>query len=193
MRSQLLIFIYGDMAQILGQVTLNEIKLFEVDVNPSQGLGTSGPLGSLAVLSSNGEVWKKYGSANTEWTPMQFGTHYQDNNVTAETSTTSTTDYASKLSLVTPSLPLGNYRLNYKMQWRASNNSRGIQIQLLRNNVEITNSITYTASNNATPTENNFINLLGISGVQTFALNFRVSGGNTIFSSNTSLVFWRTE
>lgn len=57
------------MANILGQLTLNETSLYEVDADPSINGGTFAKLGTLAVLkdSSIGRLFQKVGEADTEW------------------------------------------------------------------------------------------------------------------------------
>lgn len=55
------------MATILGTVTLDEIKLLEVDVNPGAGAGTPAPTGSLALTVTGQSIYKKFGAADTDW------------------------------------------------------------------------------------------------------------------------------
>lgn len=57
------------MANILGQLTLNETSLYEVDADPSINGGTFAKLGTLAILkdSSIGRLFQKVGEADTEW------------------------------------------------------------------------------------------------------------------------------
>ncbi len=57
------------MANILGQITLNEVFLYEVDADPAFGVGTPALLGTLAILKdgSIGRLFQKVGNADTEW------------------------------------------------------------------------------------------------------------------------------
>lgn len=54
---------------ITGQLTLNEILIVEVDVDPSTAGGISAPIGSFALLDDkvNGKFWLKSGAGNTAW------------------------------------------------------------------------------------------------------------------------------
>jgi hypothetical protein len=62
---------------ILGQLTLNEILLLEVDADPSTS-GVVAPIGSLAILddSVTGKLWVKSGAGDTTWSVVtrQSGT-----------------------------------------------------------------------------------------------------------------------
>jgi hypothetical protein len=63
------------MAVIKGIITLNEIDILEVDVNPASGAGTPAPRGSLASVSTSGSegFFQKIGPLDTDWTPIYFG------------------------------------------------------------------------------------------------------------------------
>lgn len=54
------------MANILGLLTVNHIKVLEVDGNPSTASGTSAPTGSVAIVT-DGTIWQKIGSLDTDW------------------------------------------------------------------------------------------------------------------------------
>lgn len=162
---------------------------------PASPVGLDFPVGTFYV-QNNGTgavIWRKWNTGVNDWvkaSPMDF---YQIQSAVSESSTTSTTTYATKLTLTTPALPLGDYRLNWRMKWRAANANRGIQIQVLRNAAEVSNAIRFSASVSDFPIESNFLPLSGISGVQTFNLNFRVGiGSTTIFSSDSYMEIWRT-
>lgn len=51
----------------VGQVTINEVGIFECDSNPSLSPGLAAPVGSLALLDGGSGIWQKYGPANTDW------------------------------------------------------------------------------------------------------------------------------
>lgn len=134
-------------------------------------------------------IWKQI-------TPLAiFGSQYTVESSIAETSTTSTTTYAVKVNLTTANLPAGDYRLNWSLQWRAANANRGIQIQVIRDTVQLANYIRFSASVNDNPPEAGFIILPAqTSGVKNYQLNFRVGiGATTIFVSNAFLELWRVK
>jgi hypothetical protein len=57
------------MANVLGQLTIGELQILEIDADPSIG-GLAAPLSSVAMLfgSGTGNVWVKTGTSNTAWT-----------------------------------------------------------------------------------------------------------------------------
>lgn len=57
------------MAAIIGTVTVNNKMVLEVDGNPSTGLGTVAPRGSMAMFDSGtlGQLWIKTGADDTAW------------------------------------------------------------------------------------------------------------------------------
>jgi hypothetical protein len=57
------------MANITGLITVNSKQVLEVDADPSAGLGTIAPIGSMAMYDSGtvGSLYIKTGSADTAW------------------------------------------------------------------------------------------------------------------------------
>ena len=180
------------MAVILGQITCNEIKLLEVDVDPSSGAGTASPVGSLAFVNSTGLTYKKFGTADVQWTPTIFGENFQTATSNAESANTSTTAYSSKLTMTTPSLPLGNYRLTWGFLFYHGTSGRQVQVSTLRNTVEALNQILFVNSSVSRDFREGDFQLDSISGVQTFDLQFRTVGNGTANISNAAFSIWRT-
>jgi hypothetical protein len=54
-----------------GRVTLNEIEILELDVNPNFGSGAPAPVGSLAIVDSTKSFWLKTNSSDLGW-ELQF-------------------------------------------------------------------------------------------------------------------------
>jgi len=54
------------MATVTGQIFLNTIAILEVDSNPTV-LGVEANLGSLAIETGSGNMWRKVGANNTDW------------------------------------------------------------------------------------------------------------------------------
>lgn len=128
---------------------------------------------------------------NGDLVPKSYILKYNAESV-AETSTTSTTTYLNKISLVTPALPLGDYIIHWSMKWRAANANRGIQLQIARNTAEIINHINFSGSVSDFPMIGGRKKQSGISGVQTVDMNFRVGiGATTIFVSEALLTIER--
>lgn len=179
------------MAAILGQLTCNEIKVLEVDGNPAAASGTVAPIGSLAVLQSTGQMWRKYASLDTEWTSIIYGSHYQYAESLGGTSNNSQTTYVSKVTLTTPSLPSGNYEVTLKSIYYHGTNGRQVQLSFLRNTVEFENYTLYVTSNQSRAVHYTKTLFTAISGVQTFDIQFRSVGNGTANLGNTSLSFRR--
>lgn len=112
-----------------------------------------------------------------------------------ETSTTSSTTYSVKLTLTTPSLLEGNYRLGWVLKWRAANANRGIQLRIRQDSTTIKEYILFTANVNETPFTAAFAQIENLTaGVHTFDLSFRVGiGSTTVYVSEANLEFWRTD
>jgi hypothetical protein len=56
------------MANITGIVTVGNLRVLAVDVNPSLGLGTTAPKGSLALCADGSGTFTKTGNLDTDWT-----------------------------------------------------------------------------------------------------------------------------
>jgi hypothetical protein len=54
----------------VGELTLVNIAIFEVDGDPTLGGGVEAPVGSLA-LSDAGGIWQKQSTADTGWAPIK--------------------------------------------------------------------------------------------------------------------------
>jgi hypothetical protein len=138
-------------------------------------------------ISSVAGVWTKI-------TPLAlFGSQYQTAGTATETSTTSAT-FQNKVTLTTISLPAGDYRLSWSLQWRAANANRGIGIRVQRDAVELANYTRFSGSASDAPPESGFITLTAqTAGVKVYTLDFRVAiGSTTIFVKNSYLELWRT-
>ena len=64
------------MANIEGQITVNEVDILEVDSPPSSGGGTPAPVGSIAIeqdeLNQEGRLYQKIGPLDTDWSQVVF-------------------------------------------------------------------------------------------------------------------------
>lgn len=56
------------MADIKDILTLGNLLIITVDTNPSLGLGTPAPLGSLALTEDGSGTFTKTGALDTDWT-----------------------------------------------------------------------------------------------------------------------------
>lgn len=57
------------MANVLGQTTVNEIDILEIDQAPDTGSGAVAKEGSIASISTSGQIslWHKNGPLDTDW------------------------------------------------------------------------------------------------------------------------------
>jgi hypothetical protein len=55
------------MANILGQITLDQLQILEVDADPSLGVGTVASAGSTAHLSDGSASYRKNSAVDTDW------------------------------------------------------------------------------------------------------------------------------
>lgn len=160
---------------------------------PASPVGLDFPVGTYYVqnVASGPFVWKKWNVGVNDWIKVQSMDFYQSLSALPETSTTSQTTFLNKLTLTTPSLPLGNYRLGWKYDWRTSGN-RLIDVRIQRNAADIFLRKNYQTVNDELPYGSGFLPIDAISGIQTFTLDFKVGGNNTtVYMQNAYFEFWR--
>jgi hypothetical protein len=159
---------------------------------PVSPVGLDFPVGTFYV-QNNGTgavVWRKYNTGVNDWVKAQPNDFYQTAISAAESSTTSTTVWTTKVSLTTPALPLGDYRLGWRYKWRAGAN-RQLDFRI-RNGSDLFTSQPFTPSAAERRADAGFLSVTGISGAQTYNLDFKITGsGTTLYMSDAYLEFWR--
>lgn len=60
------------MANVLGIQTVNNVEVLEVDSDPSLGLGTPAPVGTLALANDGSGTYYKFGALDTDWSKSIF-------------------------------------------------------------------------------------------------------------------------
>jgi hypothetical protein len=121
-----------------------------------------------------------------------FGTelYYQEQN--AETSNNSDIIWANKITLITPPLPVGDYLSQFQFNWRADNNSRTMQFRIQRAGIDVDLGEPFTGSVDDRQLISGFRRTLGLSGIQTYTLDFRRGANNTtVYMYNARLFIWR--
>lgn len=110
----------------------------------------------------------------------------------SQSSTTSST-YQFKLNLTTVSLPLGNYYLSFQWVVGGSANNTQIDSRLqLNNTTDIQQLIVFPGNANGRQSISGHKVFFGISGVQSFDIDFRKSSGSgTANCVWARLSFWR--
>lgn len=160
---------------------------------PLSPVGLDFPVGTFYV-QNNGTgavIWRKWNTGVNDWVRAAPNDFFQTALAAAESSTTSTTTWTTKVSLVTPTLPSGDYRLGWRYKWRAGAN-RQLDFRIQRNGANAFTSQPFTSSAVENRADSGFARFNGISGVQTFNLDFKITGsGTTLFMSEAFLEFWR--
>lgn len=180
---------------------LNGLKILDGTIEgPIYTGGTGSPVGldypvGTFYVQNNGTgpiVWKKFNTGINDWIKEVANDFYQKSVDLTETSTTSTTVYSTKLTLVTPNLPLGDYKLEFSYKWRNAAANRAQDNRIQRNSSDALTWITFNPNAVEASLQYGFINFDGISGVQTITLQFKVNGsGTTAFISNARMDFKR--
>jgi hypothetical protein len=119
------------MANILGQLTLNQTSLLEVDDVPSNGAGTVAPIGSLAIYSDGilGRQYIKTGSANTSWNILTAS--IQDRRALTNLQSTTSNVHSPITEMVSGSLDTGFYRVLFLGKYQSTNTAAGIGFRLI--------------------------------------------------------------
>jgi hypothetical protein len=157
---------------------------------------------TLATLKANAQTFcllYDNTSANGTWALSYtldngnvFGTLIYYNEDTSETSTSSTTTFLNKVTLTTPSLPLGDYLCQFQFIWRAANANRILDVRVQKNSVNIQAWNPFTANTSDRQLLSGFIRSTSISGVNTYTLDFKVSGSaTTVYMKEAKLFVWR--
>lgn len=108
------------------------------------------------------------------------GTLYsQEVNDPSATSTTSQITYLNKLTLVTPALVLGTYELQWAFKFTSGQN-KDVDVLVTRNAANIFSTLTIygNAQANDAPFYTCFKRFSGLSGIQTFTLDFRAASNS---------------
>lgn len=141
---------------------------------------------SLSDNTTSSGVWRPFSEGVA-------GNYLQVATDAAETSTTSTVTYSTKLTITTPSLPVGNYYATFQMRMRVNNANRNAQVQMTDNAGVLFDCLPFIPNVAGIHIVNGFYLFSGISGAHTINVDFRVggAGGTTVFMSSAQLAFWR--
>jgi hypothetical protein len=193
----------GQIVQLPNATTLTIGHRFEIWNLSTQQLAVR-DAGSnlLATLNSNARticVLVNNSTSNGVWSLSYtldngniFGTQAYYSEALAETSTTSTTTFLNKVTLVTPTLPLGDYVIFWQFIWRALNANRNLDVRVQRGGVNVIGWTPFTANVADRQLLSGFRRITAISGVQTFTLDFKVSGtATTVYMSQANMLAWR--
>jgi hypothetical protein len=114
---------------ILGSITINELQVLEVDQAPTVS-GADADIGSIAIVTDGSKLFLKTGAGSTQWTPINSLERLEYSyRMTAIQNSTSTT-YADVTELVTISLPVGFYIMNFYGIAQSTVGATGIGVRL---------------------------------------------------------------
>jgi hypothetical protein len=156
---------------------------------------------TLLTLKQNGRteiILRDNSTANGIWVSTYtldngnvFGTQLYYQEEEEETSNNSLT-YVNKVTLVTPSLPLGDYLTQFQFTWRSSTANRVNDYRIQRNSVNIDAGEAFIPNVAERMLVSGFRRISNISGVQTYTLDFRRgSSTTTVFMYGARLFVWR--
>jgi hypothetical protein len=193
----------GQILKLPNATTLTAGHVFEVWNFSSQTLAIQdNGANVLTTLNANSRttcILRDSSTSNGVWgltytldNGNVFGTQAYYQEALAETSTTSTVTFSNKVTLTTPTLPLGSYIIFWQFIWRASNASRTLDVRVQRGGADVIAWTPFTGNLSDRQLLSGFRRITSISGVQTFTLDFKVSGtGTTVYMKEASLLAWR--
>lgn len=162
---------------------------------PTSPVGLDLPVDTIYVqnIGTGGVVvWRKYDTGVNDWVKAQPNDFMQKVTNDSETSTTSTTVWSTKLSLTTPSLPSGDYELEFMYRWRNSSANRRQDTRIQRNSVNVLTWESFNPNTAERSLQSGILHFTAISGVQVFTLDFKVIGsGTTTYMANAYMKFQR--
>lgn len=179
--------------------------MYPVESNPAQdyfackGISFEASNDRLLDLSAGGEVQYKdavqtsYKTLNSIFAAIIFGNNYTYSESIAETSTTSNAVWSTKISMVTASLPVGTYLVNFAYIARRSSANTEYNVRVMDGATTlISTTETYTRTQGFN-LRSSFVRLSGVSGVKTINLDFKINAGGagTVFFKEARMTLWR--
>jgi hypothetical protein len=122
---------------------------------------------------------------------LQSLTNQYNAEAVAETSTTSDVTESTKVTLVTPSLPLGDYILEWSFRRRANAANKRMYVNIRDGGALLVDHDEHFADSVQNAATSMRKKLTGISGVKTYTLNFRADTNNTTVYMSEALVTLR--
>lgn len=120
-----------------------------------------------------------------------FGTYQQYEESDWESSTTSTSSQ-TKVTLTTPSLPSGDYRIAFCYEWKGSDTGDKVIVDVVIDGSEFNETKCEPESNSAWVSEAGFKKFSNISGVKVFKIRYKnEKSGDTARIRRARLEFWR--
>ena len=129
------------------------------------------------------------------WKSQYYGTMYQyAESLNVNSMSTSTTVWTTKITLTTPTLPSGTYRLAYFAQGITQTASRRVKIRVIRNSVtEVADQEFTLTANSTTGTETvcDFLVVNLTTGSHTFDVQYQSQNGANVGIRDIHVEFYR--
>jgi hypothetical protein len=193
----------GQILKLPNATLLSSGKLYEVWNFSDQTIQiVDNGSNELAILKANARttiVLNDNSTSNGIWGlsyPLDsgnvFGSNVEYIEDNSETSTSSTTVWLNKLSLAIVDMPEGDYLCEFQFIWRAGNANRSLDVRAELNNVTQITWKPFTANVADRQLLRGVFRSVGISGNNTFELDFKVGGsGTTVYMSEAKMFVWR--
>ena len=168
-----------------------KVLLYFTTVDPSV-VGFDAPIGSILMDTINGIQWRKIGATIYNWTKFgvsQFGLVVLFEKSEGQ-STTSSTTYQTKLTLTTPSLEAGTYRIGWNSLVGNLDNNKESEYRLLMNDVTEIESMYIQSVKLEFDQVFTGFSFQSVSGINTFKLQHRAITGTSRIEQ-TSIEFWK--
>lgn len=155
----------------------DDVGIVHGDIDPITA-AQAAPIGSL-YLQTNNLRWRKTGGSDTDWTII-FGTehHWADS---VSISSTTSTSFQTKLTLATPSLLGGIYRVEVCYGWFLNSTNYDFEARVLLDGGQIGQLHKQEPKDNVGNAQRMYVNRKGFlnlsAGSHTLSLQFRTEGG----------------
>jgi len=166
---------------------ISQYQILDSNENIIDITAIQGPQGATGATGAVGPVGPA-GSGNN------FGANYQYAESESESSTTSGS-YQTKLTLTTPSLALGNYRMQFSYEMYTSDSDANYQ--MIQNDVTVLHQIEHTSvdefEKHTWLGQSGFKHFTALSGVNTFKIQYNDDGGGSAKIRRARLELWRVD
>lgn len=148
----------------------------------------------LLDLNGSGEICATDSYFTTKRPLVDILPQYAYANSSAETNTTSTTTYSTKVTVGPVTLRLGDYRISWSTKWRTAAANREFDIRIRDGATTLHESRHSYIRTAGSPQMSGFTILANISGSKTFTLEWKVGGtATTAYISDSWLEIQRVD
>ena len=176
----------------------NNVNPSEIDPDndylSTKGISFTGLDTRLLDLNGSGELCATDSYYTTKRPLVDILPQYAQANSSAETNTTSTTTYSTKVTVGPVTLRLGDYRISWSTKWRTLAANREFDIRIRDGATTLHESRHSYLRTAGSPQMAGFTILANISGSKTFTLEWKVGGtATTAYISDSWLEIQRVD